>query len=100
MNKRELKELIKETISEILKEDLIDKTLDDIKSQIGLELKPDTDFPGVKKRGGISSFNVYFPDTDLHSSNDYSKLLRFATKYKSIKVEPNGRNRLTIFILK
>jgi len=61
-----------------------------IKDQIGLDLQ----LSDVKGKGFFNvnlSHNVF--------SDDYNKLKRFADKYNLIRIQPNGNNRVAIFLL-
>lgn len=69
-----------------------------IKEQTGLTLKPDTYFSGIKEHLGKKYFNVEL-DTPVFCSTEYNRLLTYASKYKTIAVEPNGQKRLAIFII-
>lgn len=79
-------------------DELIQKIIKFIKSQIGLSLIQDKDtyFTGIKKHNGRKYFNVELP-VRVSESNEYDLLERFANKFKLISVEPNGVNRVAIF---
>lgn len=78
--------------------EIIQKTLDLIKKQIGIDLDLCEDFPGIKEHFGLKYFNVILNER-LSDSNDFEKLVRFSNKYNIIRVEPNGLKRVSIFIL-
>lgn len=72
------------------------ETLEIIKEQIGLELQLCNYFAGVMELGGKSYFNVVL-NQRVSESSEFTALIRFADKYKTIGVEPNGINRVAIF---
>ena len=85
---------------------LITTILSEIKRVYGLDLKPDSDFPGIRFMRDLEMFfNIRLTDglTDGRTSRSrtYKKLQRIS-KSKTIKqmgrVEPNGLNRVAIFI--
>ena len=82
---------------------LITNILSEIKRVYDLDLKPDSDFPGIQfMRGPVAIFfNISLPDDRTSRSLTYKKLQRIS-KSKTIKqmgrVEPNGLNRVAIFI--
>lgn len=75
----------------------IPEALDLIKEQIGLELKLCDYFTGIKEHNGQKYFNVILSQR-TSESQDFDKLKRFAEQYKLIKVEPNGLNRVAVFL--
>ena len=75
----------------------VETALQIIKNQTGLTLEPDTYFPGIKEHLGKKYFNVEM-DTPVFCATEYNRLLAYASKYKTISVEPNGYKRLAIFI--
>jgi len=77
---------------------MIGLTLNHIKTQTGLKLTLCDSFKGLKELAGQIYFNVVLKEK-TSESKDYSKLKRFADKYKTIRIEPNGVNRVAIFIL-
>ena len=77
-------------------QDYINETLEMIKEQIGLELQLCDRFTGVQYHAGKPYFNVIL-DKRTSESADFVKLERFSEKYKTIKVEPNGINRIAIY---
>ena len=81
---------------------LITNILSEIKRVYVLDLKPDSDFPGIRfMRDFEMFFNVRLTDGRTGRSRAYKKLQRIS-KSKTIKqmgrVEPNGLNRVAIFI--
>jgi hypothetical protein len=78
--------------------DKIETSLQMIKEQTGLNLKLDAHFSGIKEHKSKKYFNVEL-DTPVFCSTEYNRLLAYSSKYKTIKVEPNGQKRLAIFIL-
>ena len=75
----------------------ISETLDLIKKQTGLTLELCDYFTGIKKHNERKYFNVILSQR-TSESKEYDILKRFADKYKLISVEPNGLNRISIFI--
>lgn len=76
---------------------IISKKIEEIEKQIGIKLKPDTHFSGIKKHKGEFYFVVVTNDR-VSESKAYDALLRLASKKNIItKVEPNGVNRLAIY---
>ena len=74
-----------------------EETLKHIEEQIGLKLKLDPYFTGVRiNELGKKYFNVELKE-HTWLSLDYTKLERFAKKHKSIRVELNGYRRVAIF---
>lgn len=71
-------------------------TLQLIKEQTGLDLNPCDYFTGIKELNGEKYFNVILKQR-ISESNEYIILKRFETKYKLIRVEPNGLKRVSIF---
>jgi hypothetical protein len=78
---------------------MIQETLELIKEQIGLNLNLCEHFAGLKSHKGKKYFNVILSQR-VSESTEFPILQRFANKYKSISVEPNGLNRVSIFINK
>ena len=82
---------------------LITNILPEIKRVYDIDLKPDSDFPGIRFMRGSAEiyFNVSLTDGRTGRSRTYKKLQRIS-KSKTIKqmgrVEPNGLNRVAIFI--
>jgi hypothetical protein len=74
----------------------IHETLELIKNQTGLELELCDNFTGLKEHKGRKYFNVSLPQR-TSESKEYDTLKRFASKYKSISVEPNGLKRVAVF---
>lgn len=75
---------------------MINQMLDLIKEQTGLKLKLCDFFTGKNQLDGRQYFNVILKKR-TSESEEYIKLLAFSKKYKTIKVEPNGLNRVAIF---
>lgn len=73
------------------------ETLELIKEQTGLELKLCDYFTGIKKHNEHKYFNVILSEK-TSESKEYDLLKRFADKYKTLSFEPNGLNRISIFI--
>lgn len=78
---------------------IIIETLKMLKEQTGLELQLCPDFPGLKKKFGKKGFNVLLKKP-IFDSDEYELLLRFANKYKTIELSPNGSNRVLIIVKK
>jgi len=76
---------------------MIDLTLKYIEEQTGLKLLPCDYFIGMKELAGEPYFNVVLNE-QTSESKDFDKLKRFAEKYKTIRIEPNGVKRVAIFI--
>ena len=81
---------------------LITNILSEIKRVYDLDLKPDSDFPGIRFMRDLEMFfNIRLTDGRTSRSRTYKKLQRIS-KSKTIKqmgrVEPNGLNRVAIFI--
>ena len=81
---------------------LITNILSETKRVYDLDLKPDSDFPGIQfMRAFEMFFNILLTDGRTSRSRTYKKLQRIS-KSKTIKqmgrVEPNGLNRVAIFI--
>ena len=74
----------------------IGETLRLIKKQTGLDLQLCDYFTGIRKCNAVYYFNVIL-DKRTSESEDYAKLERFSSKYKTIRVEPNGVCRVAIF---
>lgn len=72
------------------------ETLEMIKEQTGLELQLCDYFTGVKELGGRQYFNVVL-NHRVSESQEFIALTRWAGKYQTISVEPNGVNRVAIF---
>lgn len=76
----------------------IQQVLEEIKMQIGLSLVEDTAFPGIQNHCGRSYFSVDLGDRVTESAA-FAKLERYASPDSSvISVEPNGVNRVAIFV--
>jgi|GEM_PF-5141035 len=78
--------------------DLITDTLLMIEKQIGLDLKLCDYFTGLNQSPNGQYFNVVLSKR-TSESDEYTKLVMFALRYKSIKVEPNGLYRVAIYPL-
>ena len=82
---------------------LITNILSEIKRVYDLDLNPDSDYPSIQfMRGSVEIFfNASLTDGRTSRSRTYRELLRIS-KLKTIKhmgrVEPNGLNRVAIFI--
>ena len=81
---------------------LITNILSEIKRVYDIDLKPDSDFPGIRFMRDLEMFfNIRLTDGRTIRSRTYKKLQRIS-KSKTIKqmgrVEPNGLNRVAIFI--
>ena len=82
---------------------LISSVLSEIKRVYYLELKSDSDYPGIIFMEGSVEiyFNISLTDGRTSRSRTYRELLRIS-KLKTIKhmgrVEPNGLNRVAIFL--
>ena len=82
---------------------LISSVLSEIKRVYDLELKSDSDYPSIQFMRGSAEiyFNISLTDGRTSRSRTYKKLQRIS-KSKTIKqmgrVEPNGLNRVAIFI--
>ena len=78
--------------------DAIQKTLENIKELTGLSLTLCDYFTGLRTSGDKKYFNVILP-TRTSEAVEYTRLLQISKGYGTIAVEPNGVNRLAIFIL-
>lgn len=77
--------------------DVIDKTLEFIKSQTGISFLQSDDFPGIRTCLGQRYFNVDLA-TRTSESVEYTALLRLSDRNGAVKrVEPNGLCRVAIF---
>ena len=76
--------------------DMINATLNAIKENTGLTLKLDNYFTGLRICPTGTYFNVELSER-LYLSKEYVILQRFANKYKTIRLEPCGYKRLSIF---
>ena len=75
---------------------MIQKTLQLIKDNTGLELTLCDYFTGIKESPKGKYFNIILNDKTCESL-DYICLQRFSEKYGLIKIEPNGVKRVAIF---
>jgi len=75
---------------------MINKTLKHIEDQTGLKLSTCDYFKGIKKLNGNKYFNIVLNE-NTSESKEYNTLEKFANKYKTIKIEPNGVKRVAIF---
>lgn len=76
---------------------MVEETLKLIEDQVGIQLELDTNNGVIRSNSrGENYFNVKIKDPAWRSI-EYSKLDRFAKKYKSIRVEYNGYKRIAIF---
>ncbi len=73
------------------------KTIESIEISTGVKLELCDYFTGVKTYQGKKYFNVILNEK-ISESKDYTKLQRYADKYKIISIEPNGIRRVSIFI--
>jgi hypothetical protein len=78
---------------------MIQETLELIKEQTGLTLNLCDYFTGLKTHKGKKYFTITLSQS-VSESTEFPILQRFANKYKIISVEPNGLNRVAIFITK
>lgn len=78
---------------------MIEATLKYIEEQTGLKLMLCDYFKGVQELVGKPYFNVVLNE-QTSESKDFDKLKRFAEKYKTIRIEPNGVKRVAIFTTK
>lgn len=76
---------------------LISDTLSLIKDQIGLDLKLCPHFHGVLTHNGRNYFNAIL-EKRTSESQSFDLLKRFADKFNLISIEPNGLNRVSIFV--
>ena len=82
---------------------LISIVLSEIKRVYDLDLKPDSDYPSIRFMRGSAEiyFNISLTDGRTSRSRTYKKLQRIS-KSKTIKqmgrVEPNGLNRVAIYL--
>ena len=85
-------------------DDRITNVVNEIKRVYGLELKLDTYFSGIQMTQAPNEiyFNVELPDRRTSRSRIYQELVRISS-LKTIKhmgrIEPNGLNRVAIFLL-
>ena len=82
---------------------LITSILSEIKRVYDLDLKPDSDFPDIRFMRGSAEifFNISLTDGRTSRSRTYKKLQRISkskTTKQMWRVEPNGLNRVAIFI--
>lgn len=75
---------------------MIQSILNSIKENTGLNLKLDDYFTGLRNCPTGIYFNVELSER-LYLSKEYVTLQRFANKYKTIRLEPCGYKRLSIF---
>lgn len=75
---------------------VIDKTLELIKDQLGIYLKPCDHFAGIREHNGKKYFNALLFEP-VCESKDFESLKRFSEEYKVFSVEPNGYMRISIF---
>ena len=75
---------------------MIQKTLQLIKDNTGLELALCDYFTGIKESPKGKYFNIIL-NYKTCESLDYICLQRFSEKYGLIKIEPNGVRRVAIF---
>ena len=76
---------------------MIEKTLKLIEDQIGLKLKLDPYFTGIRKNAlGEDHFNVELKEPTWISL-EYTQLERFTKKFKTIRIERNGWKRVAIY---
>jgi hypothetical protein len=75
---------------------MIDEILNFIYEQTGVIVESCEYFCGIREHRGHKYFNVVLKQK-LSESADFSKLERFADKYNSIRIEPNGLRRVAIF---
>ena len=75
---------------------LIESTLKLIKEQLGLDLILDNYFSGISIHNKRKYFNIILP-TKTSESQIFQTLIQFSNKYKLIKVEENGINRVAIY---
>lgn len=78
-------------------DELIEKTLLLIKEQTGLNLSLCTHFTGLNKHQGKRYFNIILENRTCES-DVYKILERFSHKTNLIGIEPNGVDRVAIFI--
>lgn len=76
---------------------MITKTLQLIKDQTGLNLPLCPYFTGVQSHRGRKYFNVVLSAPTCFSA-EYDKLKRFSSDFGLILVEPNGLNRVAVFL--
>ena len=74
----------------------ISKTLTLIEEQIGLRLYLCDYFTGVRFMGDRQYFNIVLRN-NVSESVEYTQLVRFSDRFKTITVEPNGLKRVAIF---
>jgi len=77
---------------------MIQETIQSIKEQTGLELRLCDHFTGIRTGPTGSYFNVVLKERVAESA-EYVRLDTFARRYKTIRIEPNGSNRVAIFPL-
>ena len=75
-----------------MKADKINKVIAEVKEQTGIELV------SSKKNNKRSFFYVDIP-TMVSEWSEYDKLERYASQYKTIRIEPNGVNKIAIYPL-
>ncbi len=87
---------LKHCFLEVTNPDLVSKTINLIKTQIGVELELDDYFTGLKYHKGKPYFNVKINDP-VSESKIYTQLDSFSKKYGLISIEPNGNKRIAVF---
>ena len=75
---------------------MINSTLKHIEEQIGLKLQLCDYFTGIRESNGDKYLNVILPKR-TSEAKEYTQLVRFSDRFKTIRVEPNGLNRVAIF---
>lgn len=75
---------------------MVEKTLNLIKEQTGLNLQLCEQFSDIGIYDGRKYFNVILKER-ISESQEYAILERFAEKYKLVSVQPNGVFRVAIF---
>jgi|TARA_R110000823_G_scaffold286867_1_gene405186 hypothetical protein len=75
---------------------IIKNTLNHIKEQTGIVLKPCDHFTGLKEHKGKIYFNAVMKERIQIFNKEYNQLLSFSEKYKTVKIEKNGVKRIAI----
>ena len=77
---------------------MIETTLKHIEEQTGLKLQLCDYFTGIREFSGDKYFNIVLNEK-ISESKDFDVLKRFADKYRTIIIEPNGVSRVAIFVI-
>ena len=76
---------------------IIKSTLNHIEEQVGLKLLLCDNFKGIQEHAGDKYFNIVL-EMRTSESVEFRKLEKFANKYQTIRIAPNGLNRVAIYL--